>query len=165
MGLTFCLFFFFCILLGHARVLAVDWWHIFVTDCNAWVCTNIHPVTAMYICVHVRACVRVCVCVCVCVCARARMCVCVCVCVCVLAFTSYCHMSKPTTSLRSCYTLVSVGGTFFLDNIFTIYSLSSLCMLAANGFFFLAMCVSVLLGRCNTLLTGLAFTRRLLVKL
>ena len=34
------------------------------------------------------------------------------------------------------YTLVSFGGTFFLDNMFTIYNLSSLCMLTANGIFF-----------------------------
>ena len=48
----------------------------------------------------------------------------------------------------------------------TIYNLSSLCMLTANGiFFFLARCVYVLLWRCNTSLTGLVFTRRLFVEL
>ena len=63
------------------------------------------------------------------------------------------------------YTLVSFGGTFFLDNIFTIYNLSRLCMLTANGIFFLARCVYVLLWRCNTSLTGLVFTRRLFLEL
>ena len=31
--------------------------------------------------------------------------------------------------------------TFFLDNIFKIYNLSSICMLAANGFFFGQVCL------------------------
>ena len=66
------------------------------------------------------------------------MCICVrtCVRVCV-SFHFYCQMSKPTTSFRSCYILwFPLVEPFFLDNIFTIYNLSRLCMLAANGFFF-----------------------------
>ena len=62
------------------------------------------------------------------------MCVCVCVCVSFHLLLSDVKTNHLITQLL--YTLVSIGGTFFLDNIFTINNLSSLCMLAANGFFF-----------------------------
>ena len=66
------------------------------------------------------------------ICVRARACVCVCVSFHLLL--SHVETSYFITQLL--YTLVSFGGTFFLDNMFTIYNLSSLCMLTANGFFF-----------------------------
>ena len=90
----------------------------------------------------------------------------VCACASVLAFIGYCHMSKPATLLRSCCILWFHLVEPFLDNIFTIYNLSSLCMLTANGIIiFLARCVYILLWRCNTSLTGLVFTRRLFLEL
>ena len=98
-------------------------------------------------------------CVCVCVCA--------CVCVCVSFHWLLSHVETSHFITQLLYTLVSFGGTFFLDNMFTIYNLSCLCMLTANGifFFFLTRCVYILLWRCNTSLTGLVFTRRLFLEL
>ena len=103
------------------------------------------------VCVCVCACVcGVCVCVCVCVCVRVRVCVCVCV-----SLIRYYHMSKPATYAVAIYSGFSWWNSFFLIISFTIYTLSSLCMLAANGTFFyfgqvclrLALEVQYLVGR------------------
>ena len=63
-------------------------------------------------------------------------CVCVCVCVRACACELLSHVETSHFITQLLYTLVSFGGTFFLDNMFTIYNLSSLCMLTANEFFF-----------------------------
>ena len=116
---------------------------------------GLHACMCVCVCVCVCACVRACVCVCVCVCVRvrvcvcarvcARVCVCVCVCVCVRVCVCACVSALAWLVIITCrnqpltqllYTLVSVGGTlFFLIISFTIYNLSCLCMLAANGTF------------------------------
>ena len=121
-GLTFCVFFWhsfgpeFWLLIGDTFLLLTP-----SSATPGFAQTFTRP---MYICVRARACV----------CVRARACVCVCVCVSFHLLLSDVKTNHLITQLL--YTLVSIGGTFFLDKFFTIYNLSSLCMLTANGFFY-----------------------------